>query len=226
MSPFKSAIPRFDVYAESYEENIAANGYGVVSACIDWTSPFVSGPGRLLDIGIGTGTASQPYADQGWQVIGLDGSTPMITQAHAKGFASELFRCDLSTGHLPLYGKGFDLFLCAGVLEFVVNLEIFSSEITRLARNDARTVIALVVRDISLNPHFSRMTHNGMSIDKNAYEANDLIAVHYSNDDVREAFQPHHFFVMDEERTFSYKSPTQNIDTRCRVMIFVREPNP
>jgi len=221
----KSAVNRFNEYAETYEENIAVIGYDIVSSCFEWTSPYTTEPGRLLDIGIGTGTASQPYADHGWQVIGLDGSAPMIEQANAKKFAAELFQCDLSSGSLPLYGEKFSLFVCAGVLEFIINLDNFASEVARLADDRVRSVIALVVRDVDLNPHFSRMLHNGLNIDEHAYSVNNLIAVHYTNTDVSAAFSPYRFYVLEENRTFSYKSPTQNIDTNCRVMILAREAN-
>jgi hypothetical protein len=51
-----------------------------------------------------------------------------------KGFCfRELFRHDLADGSIPHYGAKFDLLLCAGVLEFIVDLEHFASEVARLS---------------------------------------------------------------------------------------------
>lgn len=42
-------------------------------------------PGTLLEIGCGTGHFARWLAEQGWRVVGLDHSAPMLAQARARG---------------------------------------------------------------------------------------------------------------------------------------------
>ena len=56
-------------------------------------------PGRQLDLGCGTGTLAVLMADAGWEVVGLDASEAMLTQAKQKaldaGQSVEFIRQDM-----------------------------------------------------------------------------------------------------------------------------------
>lgn len=54
--------------------------------CFEYVHPH----DRLLDVGIGTGLASLPFAKMGLEILGLDGSTEMLKVCKSKGFANEL----------------------------------------------------------------------------------------------------------------------------------------
>jgi hypothetical protein len=70
-------------------------------------------------LGLGRAYASLPFAQKGWDVVGIDGSRADAELVHAKRvFAASCFVTILLTVSIPHYGAKFDLLLCAGVLEF------------------------------------------------------------------------------------------------------------
>jgi SAM-dependent methyltransferase len=72
---------------------------------------------RALDLACGTGTLALLLAAEGWQVVGLDSSAPMLAEARAKArclpAASLRFvQADMRRGHPDLPAAGFDLATC------------------------------------------------------------------------------------------------------------------
>ncbi len=61
-------------------------------------------PGRLLDIGCGTGAKTIAFQDAGWQVIGVDASEDMLRRARERGL--EVARADAS--EVPFEDASFD----------------------------------------------------------------------------------------------------------------------
>ena len=62
----------------------------------------------LLDIGIGTGLASQSFAKMGIDVYGCDASIEMLKICGSKGFTKELKIFDLKNMPLPYSGSFFN----------------------------------------------------------------------------------------------------------------------
>ena len=62
------------------------------------------GPGRLLDIGCGTGAQTVAFRDLGWEVTGVDASEDMLRRAQARGL--EATRADATA--LPFGDASFD----------------------------------------------------------------------------------------------------------------------
>lgn len=62
------------------------------------------GPGRLLDIGCGTGAQSLAFRDTGWELTGVDISDDMLRLARARGL--EVVRADVAA--LPFEDASFD----------------------------------------------------------------------------------------------------------------------
>lgn len=63
-------------------------------------------PGRLLDIGVGSGWTSELFARRGYDVLGLDISPDMITLANKRAAPNLSFQvCDYEAGPVP---SGFD----------------------------------------------------------------------------------------------------------------------
>lgn len=88
----------------------------------------------LLDIGIGTGLASRPFAKAGLRVYGLDGSIEMLKVCESKAFATELKQFDLLTGPLPYSDESFDHVICCGVLHFFGDLGPIVREVSRVIK--------------------------------------------------------------------------------------------
>jgi SAM-dependent methyltransferase len=62
------------------------------------------GPGRLLDLGCGTGAQTVAFRDLGWEVTGVDASVDMLRRAQARGL--EVTRADATA--LPFDDASFD----------------------------------------------------------------------------------------------------------------------
>jgi SAM-dependent methyltransferase len=84
----------------------------------------LSGPGRLLDIGCGTGNSFLPMLERGWQVTGCDISAAMVELARGKvGDRVALSVADMR--ELPVFGE-FDL---AWALDDAVNYLLTNEEL-------------------------------------------------------------------------------------------------
>ena len=120
-----------DDYAEEYDNQ--ASDYG-------WYPEFVLGlcyehiqPGDcLLDIGIGTGLGSLPFARAGLQVTGLDESGKMLEVCRRKGFAQRLYQSDLACVPWDFQDRQFNHVICLGVLHFFDQLEFLIEEVVRV----------------------------------------------------------------------------------------------
>jgi SAM-dependent methyltransferase len=91
---------RYDGIAGWYESTLLGDAT-VPDAALRLLGP---GPGRLLDIGCGTGFHSALFADAGWSVVGVDPSEDQLQLARARGL-------DVVRGHgeeLPFGDGEFD----------------------------------------------------------------------------------------------------------------------
>jgi predicted TPR repeat methyltransferase len=88
----------------------------------------------LLDLGIGTGLASWPFAQTGLEIFGLDGSVEMLKVCESKAFAEELKQFDLRTTPLPYSDHSFDHAICCGVFHFFGELGPIVAEVSRVIK--------------------------------------------------------------------------------------------
>ncbi len=65
-----------------------------------------SPPGKLLDVGVGSGWTSELFAMRGYEVLGLDISPDMIDLANMRSGRAKYSVCDYETGPIP---GGFDV---------------------------------------------------------------------------------------------------------------------
>ena len=89
---------------------------------------------RLLDVGIGTGLASETFVKAGVQVFGFDADPEMLAACRVKSFAADLQEHDLQEIPWPYEAQTFDHILACGVLHFVADLEPVFREVNRLLR--------------------------------------------------------------------------------------------
>lgn len=97
---------------------------------------FVGKGETLLDIGIGTGLASIPFAKIGLNVYGLDASPDMLAVCRSKSFARDLKQWDIDRLPLPYADHFFHHVICCGVLHFTGDLAGLFSEVRRVTQKD------------------------------------------------------------------------------------------
>jgi SAM-dependent methyltransferase len=94
---------RYDGIAEWYEREFATGSSAHVprGAAVRLLGP---GPGRLLDVGCGTGAHTAAFAELGWTVVGTDVSEAMLGYARRRGV--DVVRADAAA--LPFPDASFD----------------------------------------------------------------------------------------------------------------------
>ena len=123
-----------DREATQYDQQVREyNSYGH-DALFGMSFEYVNPRESLLDIGIGTGLASQSFAKVGLDVYGCDGSTEMLKVCESKAFAKELKLFDFKNLPLPYFGSSFNHLICCGVLHFFGELETIFKEVMRIIK--------------------------------------------------------------------------------------------
>ncbi len=123
-----------DQEAAQYDRQVREyNSYGH-DALFGMSFEYVNPRDLILDIGIGTGLASRPFAKMGLEVYGCDGSTEMLKICESKAIAKELQVFDLKNLPLPYSNSYFDHVICCGVLHFFDDLETILKEVARIIK--------------------------------------------------------------------------------------------
>ena len=93
----------YDGHAEWYEQTFATGESAQASreTAVRLLGP---GPGRLLDVGCGTGAHSEAFIEQDWSVVGIDISADQLRLARERGI--EVVQADAAD--LPFAGGDFD----------------------------------------------------------------------------------------------------------------------
>ncbi|MBF0267997.1 MAG: class I SAM-dependent methyltransferase [Alphaproteobacteria bacterium] len=99
-------------YADAYDSLYASKDYAAECRLIEQlaTEHGLTGPGRLIDFGCGTGSHAIILAQSGWSVSGIDLSREMLSQAAGKAKALQV-EIDLHEGDVKCAcaGTDFDL---------------------------------------------------------------------------------------------------------------------
>ena len=114
--------------------------------CFEYVNPHEC----LLDLGIGTGLASLPFAKLGLEVFGCDGSAEMLKVCESKTFATELKVLDLLDTPLPYSDDFFNHVISCGVFHFLSELDPIIKEILRVMKPEgifAFTVAAHTIEE-------------------------------------------------------------------------------
>lgn len=113
---FLAIASDYDSLVEQFQSLVDAAVFGLMYDHIR--------PGeKVLDIGIGTGLASERLARFGLDVYGVDASEAMLKACEKKGIAKELRIADVNRGPIPYDAEFFDHVLTCGVLHFFEDLD-------------------------------------------------------------------------------------------------------
>ncbi len=129
-----SDAPLHDGCAGQYDDLVRTYRWFGHDALFGLCFEYLSPGDRLLDIGIGTGLSSQPFARAGAQVYGCDESASMLQVCRGKGFAVELRQLDIGAPPWPYPESFFHHVVACGVFHFLGDLEPVFGEIARVAR--------------------------------------------------------------------------------------------
>ena len=128
-------VARYDGLAESYEREFATGPLATVprEAALRLLG---GGPGRLLDVGCGTGAHTAELAEHGWTVVGVDESADMLRFARERGL--EVVQADAAA--LPFADSSFDAVASLWIHTDVDDFGAVVKEIARVLRADGRLV--------------------------------------------------------------------------------------
>jgi SAM-dependent methyltransferase len=146
----------FDQIATVYDESLTAH---VVAHYLRKRTEFVRGvsppPGRVLDVGCGTGVLAARLADAGYETFGVDPSAGMLEILRAEH--PEVQAALASGTELPFEDSSFDLVLTVAVLHHIADpgdVQGTLAEMVRVARPGGRI---LVWDHNPRNPYWGRL---------------------------------------------------------------------
>lgn len=120
--------------AVGYEAWYATEGRAADQAerrLLTWLLSGLPQPQTLVEIGVGTGHFARWLASEGYRVVGVDRSAPMLAEALQRG-GVPLIRADAAD--LPFADDAFDVALLITTLEFLPCPERALQEAARVAR--------------------------------------------------------------------------------------------
>jgi ubiquinone/menaquinone biosynthesis C-methylase UbiE len=125
----------FDRMADRYDESRGGEARGrYVAGELAAYLP----PGRLLEIGVGTGLIARAFADLGWQVVGIDLSDRMLRHA-ARRLPGRVARADAAK--LPAADGSVDACLAVHVMHLVGDAKAVVGEVARVLRPGGRFAV-------------------------------------------------------------------------------------
>jgi SAM-dependent methyltransferase len=130
-------------HAARYDQRAAQAGWLDPDILFGLACRHVSPGQTLLDIGIGTGLASELFHRAGLRVIGLDRAPDMLALCRAKGFADELLEHDVAIAPYPLADGAAHHAICCGLLHCLDDWSVVFSETARILRRGGVLVFAV-----------------------------------------------------------------------------------
>lgn len=91
-------------------------------------------PGKMLDVGCGTGYLMNQARQMGFDVVGIDPSVGMITKAKKKFGYTDKQILQTTACKIPFPDHHFDFILATGALAYVPNMEEAAAEIARVTK--------------------------------------------------------------------------------------------
>jgi predicted TPR repeat methyltransferase len=163
-----SSIRMHDEYAAEYDLYTESQ-WGGPDVMFKMSFGYMKSHHKVLDVGIGTGLGALPFADQGMDIFGIDGSKKMLEICEAKGFAKELRHLDLQKTPLPYDDAFFNHVISCGVFHFLDNLGPLFQEVARIMKPEGIFAFVLMVdkekkNDASSPEDFSTLESEGVTM--------------------------------------------------------------
>jgi ubiquinone/menaquinone biosynthesis C-methylase UbiE len=111
----RKAYAQFSAWAETYDRHWLNRFLFEPSHALLLKELDSLAPGRILDVGCGTGEFAARLAARGWEVLALDLCEPMVRQAYLKavGIGGGVRVAVGDSEHLPFAPRSFDVVTCA-----------------------------------------------------------------------------------------------------------------
>jgi SAM-dependent methyltransferase len=135
---------RYDGLAEWYDREFAHDGPARQAVL----RLLGEGPGRLLDIGCGTGAHTSAFAERGWTVVGVDISDDLLERARAR----QLDVVNADAAALPFDDQDFDAVVSMWTHTDVDDFGALVREAARVLRPDG-TFVYLGAHPCFVGPH-------------------------------------------------------------------------
>jgi predicted TPR repeat methyltransferase len=152
----------FDAYADQFDQSLTEGlGYRVPADMVELLLNARPDPGRVLDLGCGTGLVGEALGDHATLIDGVDLSGPMLEKARAKGCYRSLAKADL-VAFLEDNPTQWDTALAADVLIYIGRLEtLFSAVSAHLSPGGCLVFSAECSdgRDVELHAASGRFRH-------------------------------------------------------------------
>ena len=176
---------------------------------------YVTPHETLLDIGIGTGLASWPFAKTGLRVFGLDGSVEMLKVCESKAFVEELKQFDMRAGPLPYSDNSFDHAICCGVFHFFGELGPIVSEVSRVIKSGG--IFAFTVA--SQTPEEQEASRNNPRNHLMRPTAWDVSIYAHSDGYIEEVLQGHGFEMLKTQKILTWSGNDDLDDLLFQVVV-------
>jgi predicted TPR repeat methyltransferase len=132
----REVADRYDGWAPSYDEDLAAWSYQAPATVADIVLTRQPSAGSLLDVGCGTGLVGQALRARGFagRILGLDISQESLEVARRNGAYDALDPADLQQ-RLPRDDDSVDALVCVGVMTYLPDVEAVWREFARVVRS-------------------------------------------------------------------------------------------
>jgi ubiquinone/menaquinone biosynthesis C-methylase UbiE len=139
-----SAAAFFDAEARAYDSAYDALGPQSHALRVRMAAALRllgTGPGELLDAGMGAGRLCQELERRGWTVSGVDVSEEMLALARERLPGARLVCADIED--LPFPDSSFDAVVATGVLEYAIDRTAAIRELARVLRPGGVAVVSV-----------------------------------------------------------------------------------
>jgi predicted TPR repeat methyltransferase len=158
----EDSIKIHDQEAAAYDRQVKEYEWHGHDVIFGMCHEYMQAGDRLLDLGIGTGLASLPFAGVGVEIYGIDGSAEMLKICRTKNMAKELRQFDLRNTPFPYTDHLFDHIICCGVLHFFGELKPIFAETARIIKPGGLFTYIIVSPVEGDEDYSSRMVGGGI----------------------------------------------------------------
>ncbi len=205
-------------YADYYDQQAEATAWHGPAVVFGLMYPYVRKGQSLLDIGIGTGLGSVPFAQAGLRIYGMDNSDAMLDGARSKGLAYDLRDHDMMSMPYPYDPAAFDHAICVGVLQFFPNIGGVLRELGRVLRVSG--VLGFTVADWRQGQPLSFSVD-----DQHIVQDRDLVMYRHPRPDVQASLELGGFTIRADIEFVAYMDADRSAPMSTRAYVAQRDPS-